>query len=1090
MKKLFKYLLTLGVAALSFAACEDEQLEPVNFTISGDSSFNESLEATVKVTGDREAPADIIVGIVLDETTTFPADVLSFPATVKIAAGSKEATVTVKIAALQALEGGKEYKAVIAAKVNDVLLTQKVTITFAKPEDPVTFRFTADGAFFNNIAMLKVEASKPVKEETLVSITLDAKSTIPAEALTIPELKIAKGEQHGEIAVTLDPEVLEPGKEYTAIFNATIGNEAIGTGTVGFNKPDLNGKWSVIGLGGKWNDGDDIAMTEGADGWYTAEGVTVANNDEFKFRRDAKWDLAYGLAEKGQPELDKEFAVVTTAGCPNIGIAAEGIYSLSVNPNKAVAKIVKTGDIAKEMTLAQLKALIPNADDQKEVTAIFDFIVTSGSGNYIYAEDGTAGVLLYKISVAANLIGKKVSGPMKVTVKNYKGQKEVTKVEFNETDIKIADATLPETPLTIGALLADFDKYEAMRIKLTEVTNAADLKKGDNDISQRDDVIDLYINQELTKSVPQGSTFDVVATAVYYNTTKEVKIWDESAITNVVAPVKKMAMSDIQALCTSATKVNFVGTFEGLYINYILGTQHIYLEDKSGAIRYYAEYGKTVKVGGEDYTLKVGDKISGVLSGMCNLDSGRPTICYLDFSKATVVAAPADEQPKPVTGTLGSFTDVAGLMYRRVILENVVLDADLVTDKSSQIITISDATGTFQLHVRFKPSKKYVKGSTLSGTGTFDVASGKLEIRIFAEKEVTITAPEPKPALERLWGVYSSTSALWTTNVKAISITHPDGYGMARSIAMDDEYIYFPKSSGYAAVGAVAITNPQTQVAGNVTGIAGGSIFVTSFARMIKNTDASVNGGKDVLLVCNLTETKTDEAKLVVYAYTSGITAAPVVLCAFCWDNKNNVNDWRRYGDRFFVTGTWQEGKLYFPSFNEGKTVILSVANGARTEVTQITATTNSPDGIKDATVYPGDNKLFLTNASIANLVGADGSLANNWYNCVLVGSCEKAKGTWGYNFFEFNGKKYIAYARIDGNKAWIEVIEDKGDLLTSLEAQAGLIKSPIHSATDLDAEFATGGVADCCVRVIDGTVYIAALTRDGGAVVDKMVLK
>ena len=307
---------------------------------------------------------------------------------------------------------------------------------------------------------------------------------------------------------------------------------------------------------------------------------------------------------------------------------------------------------------------------------------------------------------------------------------------------------------------------------------------------------------------------------------------------------------------------------------------------------------------------------------------------------------------------------------------------------------------------------------------------------------------------------------------------------------MDNEYIYLPKTSGYAAVGAVKISEPTTQVKGNVSTISGGSTFVTSFARMIKNSNAEVNGGKDVLLVCILTETNSDANKLVVYAYTNGVEAAPVTLAAFCWDSANNVNDWRRYGDRFFVSGSWDEGKLYFPSFNAGKIVVLDVANGARTAVEQYTATTNSPEGIKDLCIYPGDSKLFITNGSVANLVATDGTKTNGWDTLVLDSSSDNGKGTWGYNFFKFNGKDWIAYARIDGNKAWYEIIEDKGDLISSLNAQEGLIKGPIHNITNLDAEHATGGVADCCVRVINGEVVIAAMTRDGGLVVDKLVFE
>ena len=347
--------------------------------------------------------------------------------------------------------------------------------------------------------------------------------------------------------------------------------------------------------------------------------------------------------------------------------------------------------------------------------------------------------------------------------------------------------------------------------------------------------------------------------------------------------------------------------------------------------------------------------------------------------------------------------------------------------------------------------------------------------------------------LTRVWGFYKEGDTPWyaTTNITGVSIAHPDGYGMARGLAMDDEFIYLPKSSGYANVAAVSIADKTVQKAISKSGVSGGSTFATSFVRMIKNTDASVNGGKDVLLLCNLTSTESDADQLRLYAYKDGVDAPPTQIAGFCWDSANSTNDWRRYGDRFFVEGDWSSAKVYFPSFNTPKTVVLNIANGARTSVTQINAGANSPDGIKDLTVYPGDNKLFLTNGSIANLVAPTGNLANGWNEYTLSASCSNALNTWGYNFFEFEGQKYIAYARIiGGTKAQIEVIKDKGDLITSLTAKEGLMVSPIHDATDLDKEVATGNLADCCVLVINGEVYIAALTRDGGFVLDKLEWK
>ena len=437
-------------------------------------------------------------------------------------------------------------------------------------------------------------------------------------------------------------------------------------------------------------------------------------------------------------------------------------------------------------------------------------------------------------------------------------------------------------------------------------------------------------------------------------------------------------------------------------------------------------------------------------------------------------------------------------------------------DSGDKIVTAEYAAETFEVTSSKSNAwfgvvpQTFVRGSTL--TVTVNVDGADIIKALTIPKDVVLGAGNILPikvtftdgdfptelekvlTLERVWGFYKEGTTPWyaPSNITAVSIAHPDGYGMARGLAMDDEFIYLPKASGYANVAAVSIADKTVQKALNKSGVAGGSTFATSFVRMIKNTDASVNGGKDVLLLCNLTSTDSDANQLKLYAYKDGVDAAPTKIAAFCWDSANDVNDWRRYGDRFFVEGDWSNAKVYFPSFNENKTVVLSIANGARTAVTQIAAgAANSPSGIKDLTVYPGDNKLFLTNNSIANLVAPTGGKSNGWDEYSLSASSSEAVGTWGYNFFEFNGKKYIAYARIIGEtKAQIEIVEDKGDLLTSLSAKEGLMVSPIHDATDLDKEVATGNAADCCVRVIGDEVYIAALTRDGGCVLDKLYMK
>jgi len=356
-------------------------------------------------------------------------------------------------------------------------------------------------------------------------------------------------------------------------------------------------------------------------------------------------------------------------------------------------------------------------------------------------------------------------------------------------------------------------------------------------------------------------------------------------------------------------------------------------------------------------------------------------------------------------------------------------------------------------------------------------------IQLFGKSEKVLT-------LERQWSMLSTTDTKWYTQIAADNAAF-NADGQARSVAMDDDYIYLPKSSGYAAIIAVSLADKTQMKRLNTTGFAG-TTFQTSFARIVKNTDASVNGGKDILLVSNLSagdETKPFEVR----AFSNGINEASVRYAAFIWDSANNVNDWRRYGDRFFVTGTYQSGAVYCPAFEEKKSVILGITNGARSSVTQIT-TAEKAGGIIDAAVYPGGSGILFSNVSTGIFAKADGTKTNKW-DTYAAESVDAAKKSFGYNFFTFNEKKYIARVVLESEtKARLQIFEDTaGTEAGFLAAIAGtpLFEAPLQSESDFTADSpASSTLADCSVRVMSDHVLIAGLLQNGGLSLFKMYLK
>jgi len=347
--------------------------------------------------------------------------------------------------------------------------------------------------------------------------------------------------------------------------------------------------------------------------------------------------------------------------------------------------------------------------------------------------------------------------------------------------------------------------------------------------------------------------------------------------------------------------------------------------------------------------------------------------------------------------------------------------------------------------------------------------------------------------VERVWGLYNSTSDVdWFKDIEA------GGTKLAattdRNIAMDDKYIYFAKSSGYPAIIAVDRTAPTDATKSkklNIDGIAGGTHAI-SCVRVVKNTDSSVNGGKDILLVSNLK----GDYELKVYAYLNGIDAAPTQVLIWQWDNHANASDWRRYGDKFTVTGTWQSGAIWFQGWSDGKAIYFPLKDGVIDKPNEVShvidATANA---IKDIAVYPGQEaEVLVTSYNKAAFWTNSGTKNDNKWVIWNEGAVmDNLKNSYGYNFFKFNDKKYIAYTLVeDTTHSRLQIMEDSGAFKASLDAKSGLIEFPLQHASDFKTASPAGGGnnGDCTVRVIGDEVFILAMHTDGGLSLFKMYMK
>ena len=96
--------------------------------------------------------------------------------------------------------------------------------------------------------------------------------------------------------------------------------------------------WSVIGSFNSW--GDDVPMVSNGT-LHVCKAIALNAGDEWKFRKDASWDVNFGYADGvSSYTLDEEFAVGQDG--PNIIVAEDGVYDFILDPENATAKVIKS----------------------------------------------------------------------------------------------------------------------------------------------------------------------------------------------------------------------------------------------------------------------------------------------------------------------------------------------------------------------------------------------------------------------------------------------------------------------------------------------------------------------------------------------------------------------------------------------------------------------------------------------------------------------------------------------------------------------------------------------------------------------------
>lgn len=208
---------------------------------------------------------------------------------------------------------------------------------------------------------------------------------------------------------------------------------------------------------------------------------------------------------------------------------------------------------------AELKSI---AESGKQYCLGFvDAIVTCVNGSYAYMQDGGAGIVAY-YSGHGFKVGQKINGEAVVTYGGYRGLNELTAID--KTNLEITDGVeIPVQDLTLEELTSEKERYESVRVRITDLNVTSDLSDRSaqkSEAEQNGSTIQLY-KKTTTQEFPMlvaGAKVDIIGYPTVYTTTNEttnqLAIWfptdvltNDGTIDNPLTPEEACNFGDLFA---------------------------------------------------------------------------------------------------------------------------------------------------------------------------------------------------------------------------------------------------------------------------------------------------------------------------------------------------------------------------------------------------------------------------------------------------------------------------------------------------------------------------------------------------------------